>query len=303
MARAGEAGTAAVVAAGSTTGRSLRALGPGVLAGVSFGFSDVLSKIVFADGAAPLTVSAVRGAIGVGIVLVWLRLAPAPVAHTPRQRWVACGLGLLLAANIWGVLKAIQLVPVPIAILTYFIYPLLTGLAGAALGIEPLGLAGLAAAAVAFGGLALMIGAAPEGLAPLGLACAVGAALCRVVTLLVTRVRLVGADSRLTGWYSLVSSSIALLVIAALTGTWDMPHSALGWGAFAGVSVFSTVSILALFASAARIGAFRTALVMNLEPVVSTLLSIVVLGELVSPLQLAGAATMIAALVAFQLWR
>jgi probable blue pigment (indigoidine) exporter len=282
---------------------SLSAIGPGVLAAVSFGFSDVLGKIVFADGAAPLTVSAVRGAIGVGIVLAWLRAAPPPVAHARRQRWIACGLGLLFAANIWGVLKAIQLVPVPIAILTYFIYPLLTGLAGAVLGIEPLGGVGLGAAVVAFGGLALMIGNAPVALAPLGLACAVGAALCRVVTLLVTRTQLMGADSRLTSWYSLLSSSGVLLLIAAATGTWDMPHSALGWGAFAGITIFSTVSILALFASATRIGAFRTALVMNLEPVVSTLLSIVVLGEIVTPVQLAGAAAMIAALVAFQLWR
>jgi len=287
----------------SAMGSTLAALGPGALAAVSFGCSDALGKIVFADGAAPLAVSALRGAIGVGIVLAWLRAAPPPVAHGSGQRWVAYGLGLLFAANIWGVLKAIQLVPVPVAILTYFVYPLLTGLAGAALGIEPLGLAGLGAAVVAFGGLALMIGAAPEGLAPLGLACAVGAALCRVVILLVTKARLTGADSRLTSWYSLVSSSAVLLVMAGVTGTWNMPHSPIGWGAFAGITVFSTVSTLALFASAARIGAFRTALVMNLEPVVSTLLSILVLGEIVTPLQLAGGATMIAALVAFQLRR
>lgn len=303
MSGAGGSRSEAVSAAAPAMAGSLAAIGPGVLAAVSFGCSDVLGKIVFADGAAPLTVSAVRGAIGVGIVLGWLRAVPSPVAHAPRQRWIAYGLGLLFAANIWGVLKAIQLVPVPIAILTYFVYPLVTGLAGAALGIEPLGVVGLGAAAVAFAGLALMIGAAPMALAPLGLACAVGAALCRVVTLLVTRAHLMGADSRLTSWYSLLSSSGALLAIAALTGTWDMPHSAVGWGAFAGITIFSTVSTLALFASAARIGAFRTALVMNLEPVVSTLLSIAVLGEVVTPLQVAGAATMIGALVAFQLWR
>ncbi len=279
------------------------AIGPGVLAAASFGCSDVLGKVVFADGAAPLTVSALRGVIGVGMVLTWLRLAPPTGKHTPRERWISLGLGLLFAANIWGVLKAIQLVPVPIAILTYFVYPLLTGLAGAALGIEPLGAAGLAAALVAFAGLALMIGAPPAGLAPLGLACAVGAALCRVATLLITRVGLQGANSRLTGWYSLVSSSAVLVAIAAATGTWDLPHSATGWGAFGGITVFSTVSTLALFASAARIGAFRTALVMNLEPVVSTVLSIAVLGEVVTPLQAAGGATMIGALVAFQLWR
>jgi drug/metabolite transporter (DMT)-like permease len=61
--------------------------------------------------------------------------------------------------------------------------------------------------------------------------------------------------------------------------------------------------MLALFASTVRIGAFRTALVMNLEPVVSTLLSIVVLGEVLTPVQFAGGAIMLLALCAFQLRR
>jgi drug/metabolite transporter (DMT)-like permease len=40
---------------------------------------------------------------------------------------------------------------------------------------------------------------------------------------------------------------------------------------------------------------------MNLEPVVSTILSVVVLGEILAPLQFAGAAIMLAALCAFQM--
>ena len=54
---------------------------------------------------------------------------------------------------------------VPVAILTYFTYPLLTGLAAAAFGVERLGLAGVLAALAAFAGLALMIGAHPGGVA------------------------------------------------------------------------------------------------------------------------------------------
>ena len=52
-----------------------------------------------------------------------------------------------------------------------------------------------------------------------------------------------------------------------------------------------------------RIGAFRTALIMNLEPLTATVLSAVALSEIMSPLQAVGGATMLAALVAFQLWK
>ena len=295
--------TPAVTPAVTPAGGRLADLAPGVTAAVSFGFSDVLGKIVFGDGAAPLTVSGVRGLLGVAMLAGWLRVGTRARPHDRGQRMVSIGLGVLYAANIYGVLKAIQLVPVPIAILTYFVYPLLTGLAGAALGIEPLGAAGALAALGAFAGLALMIGAAPAGLAPLGIAVAFAAALCRVAMLLITRTRLIGADPRLTSWYSLIASTVVLLALACVSGTWDFPRHALGWGAFLGVAVASTVSTLGLFASTARIGAFRTALVMNLEPVVSTALSILVLRETITGLQSLGAAIMVAALVAFQLVR
>jgi hypothetical protein len=70
---------------------------------------------------------------------------------------------------------------VPIAILTYFVYPLLTGLAAAASGLERVTWRGGAAAVAAFLGLALMIGAHPTNLAAVGILAALGVAVCRVV--------------------------------------------------------------------------------------------------------------------------
>jgi drug/metabolite transporter (DMT)-like permease len=52
-----------------------------------------------------------------------------------------------------------------------------------------------------------------------------------------------------------------------------------------------------------RVGAFRTALIMNLEPLLATILSALLLGEVITPVQGLGAGIMLAALVAFQLWR
>ena len=58
---------------------------------------------------------------------------------TPRARVFALGLGVLFAAIVFGLFKAIALITVPIAVLTYFIYPLLTGIGGAIFGVERLG--------------------------------------------------------------------------------------------------------------------------------------------------------------------
>ena len=61
--------------------------------------------------------------------------------------------------------------------------------------------------------------------------------------------------------------------------------------------------MLTLFVSIQRVGPFRSALIMNLEPLLATVISAAVLGEFITPLQALGGAIMLAALVAFQLRR
>jgi drug/metabolite transporter (DMT)-like permease len=281
----------------------LQGLGPGIVAASSFGISDVLCKIVFAAGGDVLTLSLLRGIVGLFCLAAWLRIGTPPVPHTARERWIALGLGVLFAGVITGLFGAIATVAVPIAILSYFVYPLLTGITAALLGLERIGWQGALAAIVAFCGLALMIGAHPEQIALGGLAFALGAACCRTAILLIVRATLSHADARLTTWHSLVSSTAIFLVVALATWNWTPPHTALGWAALAFVSIGTAVGTLALFMSTGRIGPFRTALIMNLEPLLATILSAPLLGEVITPLQAVGGVIMLAALVAFQLRR
>ena len=112
---------------------------------------------------------------------IYLRLDP-PKPSTPRVRMIALGLGVLLAAAVvYGLFKAIELITVPVAVLTYFAYPLLTGIGGFMFRIERLSWQGALAALVAFLGLALMIGACPQHLPVLGIMFALGAAVSRAV--------------------------------------------------------------------------------------------------------------------------
>jgi drug/metabolite transporter (DMT)-like permease len=209
----------------------------------------------------------------------------------------------LFAGIVFGLFKAIELLEVPVAILTYFVYPLLTGIAGALLGLDKVSWRGATAAVVAFGGLALIVGAHPGGIALAGIAIAIGAACCRTSVLLITRSALQGADALLITWYSMLSSTAIFVAISLTTWNWNAPQTAYGWVALIIVSVTVTIAVLTLFISTHRIGPFRSALIMNLEPLLATILSAPVLGEVVTPLQAAGGAIMLAALVAFQLRR
>ena len=51
------------------------------------------------------------------------------------------------------------------------------------------------------------------------------------------------------------------------------------------MSLATTAAILFIFVSTVRIGPFRTALIMNLEPLTATVMSALVLGEVITPIQ------------------
>jgi len=278
----------------------LVALLPALLAALSFSVTDIMLKVVYASGMDVLTLVSLRGILVVVFFWGWLRVAPPVRRHPPRQRLIALGLGLLFAMVMLGLLASVSLLPVSIAILAYFIYPLLTGIGAALTGVERLGWRALLTAATAFAGLSLMLGVNLSALAPLGLACAFGAALCRVGSLLATRAWLAGTDARLTTWYSMLPSTALFMALWMGFGAWNPPQTALGWFAFTVVAACSTLSTLLIYMSTNTVGPFRTALAMNLEPLVTAIASVWLLDEVLTPIQLLGAGVMIASLCAFQ---
>ncbi|MGC1352006.1 MAG: DMT family transporter [Xanthobacteraceae bacterium] len=282
--------------------RSVFSLAPGVAAAVVLGVSDVLVKIIVAARVDVLTMLSFRSVIGIVFMTAWLRFGPKPSIDA-RGRWISLGIGVLFTVLIYCLFKAIELNDVPTAILTYFAYPLLTGLAAAATGLERLSWQGVACALTAFGGLAIMIGAHPAGLALGGIGYALAAASCRTGVLIVTRAYLVGADARLTTWYSVIAQTVIFVALSSVTRTWHPPQTDAGWAALVGMSLATTAGIVFIFVSTMRVGPFRTALIMNLEPLIAMLGSALVLGDLITPLQALGSGIMLAALVAFQLWR
>jgi len=291
------------VSAATAAGTRLGDLWPGLVAAISFSIADILLKVVFSSGMDVLSLASLRGVIVVVFFMLWLRVQPPRVPHSKRERLIALGIGVLFSVTMFGLLQSVALLPVSIAILAYFIYPLLTGLAGAATGVDRVGWRALLAALTAFIGLGLMLGFNLEDLAPLGLASAFVAAIARVITLLLTRAYLNRNDARLTTWYSMVPSTAIYLVALVALGTWSFPATGGGWVAFVGVTITTTLSTLLIYMSTSRIGPFRTALIMNLEPLLTTVFSMVLLGETLTLIQGAGAAIMIASLVAFQLMR
>src|SRR5215467_4628881 len=277
-------------------------LAPGIAAGTSLGISDVLAKFVLTDGVDVVSMLSFRSLVGLAFVASWFRFGRRPTANV-QVRVVSTAVGIIFAGLIFCLFKAIETIDVPTAILSYFTYPLLTGLTAAVAGLEPLRWRGMLCAIVAFCGLALLIEAHPAGSAVAGVAYAIGAAGYRTAALLVTRAYLVGADARLTTWYSMLSSTVIFLVASFAQQAWNLPQSSLVWTYLVALSFATTAAILFIFLSTVRIGAFRTAVIMHLEPLTATILSGLVLGQIITPVQALGVIIMLAGLIAFQVWR
>ena len=203
-------------------------LAPGIFAGAALGVSDVLTKIVIGSGADVLTVLSFRSIVGIAFVASWLCFGPKPQADR-RVRLISLGIGVLFSGLIFCLFKAIAAIDVSTAVLSYFTYPLLTGIAASIFGLEPLRWRGLLCAVAAFCGLAIMLGAHPAGLAFAGVAYAIGAGCCRTGVLLITRAYLVGADARLTTWYSMLSSTAVFIAVSVEQQNWNAPQTSLGW--------------------------------------------------------------------------
>ena len=277
-------------------------LAPGIAAGTLLGISDVLAKIVLAGGVDVVSMLSFRSLVGLAFVATWFRFGRRPTANV-EVRVISMMVGVIFAGLIFCLFKAIESIDVPTAILSYFTYPLLTGLTAAFAGLEPLRWKGMLCAIVAFCGLALLIEAHPAGFAVVGVAYAIGAAACRTAVLLVTRAYLVGADARLTTWYSMLSSTVIFLVASVAQQAWNLPHSGLAWTYLVTLSLATTAAILFVFLSTVRIGAFRTAVIMHLEPLTATIVSALALGQVLTPVQALGVIVMLAGLIAFQVWR
>ena len=276
---------------------------PAIAAAIALGISDVLAKIILAAHGGVVTTLSFRAVVGLAFITAWLYVGRRPSRADTRVRLISLATGVLFAALIFCLFKAIEAMDVPTAVLTYFSYPLLTGLYAAAAGLERMHWQGFVCAFAAFCGLAVMIGAHPAGLAAAGIAYGLGAACCRTGVLIVTRAFLVGEDARLTTWYSVIAQALIFVAVSLSARTWNPPQTTMGWVALVALSVATTASILFVFVSTMRVGPFRTALIMNLEPLTAMILSALVLGEIITPLQGVGSGIMLLALVAFQLWR
>ncbi|MDP6175916.1 MAG: DMT family transporter, partial [Rhodospirillales bacterium] len=214
-----------------------------------------------------------------------------------RLRFACLGLGLLIAGYSFGLLHAIVHIPMALAVLTFYLYPLFVGIGAWLTGHEPMTWPRALQLLVAFAGLSLALDVGGGKLNLLGIALAIGSALLVTLLMLINGRILKGRDSRPASMYML-GMGVAVFWAADLSvGEFPLPTTTIGMAAFVGAGLFYAFSIITLFVAIGMIGPVRVALFMNFEPVTSVMLGIALLGQPMTALQLFGAALVVAAIV------
>jgi drug/metabolite transporter (DMT)-like permease len=272
-----------------------------LVAAASFACNTALASVAYTYGASPLSVLTYRIALATVALFVVLKILHVPITLPPRKRYAALALGVILGAYSYGLLGAIPYMPVALAVLTFYLYPLFVGIASWALGREPMTKALAFSLVVAFIGLTLALNIGHGTLNPIGFAHALGGAILITVLVLLNAKMVGGGDSRPVSLHMLATGFLTYAVCDLIVGEFPLPHGAGGWAAFLAVGLFYSFSIVSMFVAISWIGTVRTALIMNLEPITSVVLGTFVLGQFMSTTQLLGAVIVVGAIV-FTAW-
>jgi drug/metabolite transporter (DMT)-like permease len=274
-----------------------------LVSALMFSLHNTLTRLAYDEGVAPTTVNAARTwTVLLLFVLAFGRTGAWP--RVPRAAWLAFAItAVCYCLHNPLLLIAFKFVPVSLAVLVMYVFPLLVAFMAAGIGLERLRPSTLAAAAVAFAGVALVleVGGAAYDWRGLALAAVSAVALAGNV---------VGA-AQLNRHMKPLAVPFALSILGAVVfgalmladGGPTLPSGARGWAIFMAATLTSPAALIAFYLALPLAGAPRSALLMNVEPIATVLLAAWLLGETLSVMQGFGAALIVGSIAVAALAR
>ena len=276
-----------------------------VASAVAFGAMAILARVAFASGVDTPTLLALRFGIAAAAMLAIAiaRRIPFPTGSTLGALFLLGALGY--GGQAFSFFTALTLAPAGLCALLLYLHPALVALMAAVFLREKLTVVKLAALALALAGTVLTIAPAlssPQQM-PANPGIATGIAFAIAAAVFYSLYIVVGSwlGRRVAAFpvstIVIVSAAAVFIVASAARGP-QWPQTPAGWMAVAAIALLSTVAAITLyFAGLKRIGPTRASTLSTLEPLVTVTLAAIVLGERIAPVQMAGGALILAAVV------
>jgi drug/metabolite transporter (DMT)-like permease len=270
--------------------------------GAAFGAMAVFGKLAYDDGATVGTLLSVCFVLAAA--LFWALVLARGAARGLRRR--DAGAGLALGACGYAIqagcyFAALERIDASLLSLLLYTFPAIVAAAAVALGRERIDGRRVAALGLASGGLVLVVAGAGAGaLDPLGAALGLAAAVVYSAYILVSDGLVARVRPHMLSALVCTGAAVSLVAGSALLGELRPGElTAVGWGWLACLAVISTVGSISLFfAGLRRVGPTTASILATVEPLVTVLLAFLVFGETLGPVQVAGGALVLAAVLA-----
>lgn len=270
-----------------------------LVSATAFGTNAIFAKLAYREGLGTSQTLAFRfvlAAIGMWGLAALLRQNP---LRFERRRLLALlGLGAIVYfGQSFTYFTALRSLPASLCVLIVYIYPSMVVLAGWLFLRRKVSVWHGVALVASFAGVVLLVGGAQLQIA-WALVFAVAAPTIYTGYILagervMSAVPAVGASAVIMG-----GAAVSFSVLALAQGELTFPRSGGGWAVVIGLALIPTMIAISLFlAGLPRIGAARSSLLSTWEPVVTVLLAVVLFGDRLSVVQLAGGVLILAAAV------
>ena len=269
-------------------------------AAIAFGTVSVLARRAYEAGSTPESLLGVRMLVA-ALMLTGLAVRGGSWRTHPRELATGAAAGTVFAAAGLGEFEALARAPAPTVVVLVFVAPVWIALAAWAAGQGAPGWLPAAAMALILAGLALVVGV-PGGRAADG--AAVGLALGASVMSAAFFVAMARLSGRATPWRAACMAAWAASITTVLVEPTGLSRelsqrATAGYGLAIGALTACGLALLA--AGLQANSALWASAVIGVEPLVAAALAWPILGETLSPTQLAGAAGVLLGVTAISL--
>lgn len=281
-----------------------------ILAAVAcfFAGNHVAARLAFENGTGLLLAVLCRSAVALSILAALVFFQRHSI-RLPRGlgRWQLV-LGLMITIQSLCLYSAVARVPVALALLTANTFPIILALLTWGLGGARPTLRAAALMLFILSGLVLALdlptilggGADVPSEWWLGIGFALMAASALSVAFWVTDHKLAGINGQVRSMFTMVVVFIAMIIAGigdVLPGGMGLPDATVGWIGLGALMVLYGSAFSVLFITVPRLDMARNAPVMNVEPVATLLFGWVVLGQMISPIQMVGGLIVVSGIV------
>jgi drug/metabolite transporter (DMT)-like permease len=270
-----------------------------VLSACSYGATGIFGKLAYDEGLGVTGLLAAR--FGIAALVLWALVSA--LGDARPSRWgVAAGIGLgvvVYAAQTGFFFWSLTRLDAALAVLLVYVAPVLVAVGAVAFGRERLGVGQVAALPVALAGTALVATGAGVGRVDgIGVMLAFGCAVAFAAYMLLSHA-VVGRVHPVALSAS-VCTGCALSFTAAAAARGELPPDTTGrgWALIGALALFSTViAVTTLAAGTARVGPSSASILSTFEPLVATILAVVVLDERLAGVQVLGGVLVVASVI------